>query len=609
MFCEKCGKPFEGEGSVCSECAAKQTEDTVNVEAPVAAEVVTPPAETSPAPESVAATEEPLVLGEPVVAKKKSRKGLIAGIVAAVLALSVGAYFLFFQGDSSNTPVVSATEVGTQSVQQPENYLDNVTDLYGDIINSTDYTSSTTEIRIQVDQNLLTLLSSNPNMAMDLTWLQNTTITIDRNLVDDILRRKLDISLNGTQIITVDTISSPENASTYVGFPELNNQYLLIPVSDQANFLSQLTTLRTLKGDLPSEDVLNDLAQRYLTLVLAEITDIAESEEDVTISGVTEKQKVQTITLTEADLLRIEKVLVENFASDPDIEVIYDVYSEYLNSLYGDYLLEKFDLYRDLVENLSETLEYLDEEIANAADDAYITVKLYTGADGNLAGCSATIVDASYETSLSLQTVKANGVTYLQYTVDDSQIIGQWETTGDTTVGQFQLLAIGDTEAFCTFDLSCTKGGQTEICMTPGADMLSNLLDSIAPNASLGALGDALAGSVALKATISEISKEQISAAFELTWNNSTLVTVSVSVKPKDPEEIHIPGDTVEYSNMIALEQWAKNLSIDKVLDNLRQAGVPEALLTELEAAFDQLFVSEDIAEEAIEETVPVNIT
>lgn len=609
MFCNKCGKEFEGQGTLCPECTAEATPVNNESVPPVPVPEETPVTQENqqatpvPQPETVESTEEPFVLGEPEAPRKPKRIGLIAGIAAAVIALAVGAYFLFFHGgDQSPATVNDATSATTAGAQVPaevqlDTYIDTLTGHYSTVKTAAGPRAMTADVHIQIGDALYGMLESVPDMPSDLRWLNDIQIVYDRNRYNGSTGQAATLRLHGTEIASFRQIRSAEDSSVYYGLPELNSRYLCMQYPEETfGLMLNQASVELMMQHLPAEEVVNRLLKRYVSLVAGQIAGAERIEETVQLGDISEKQYVTTVTITEADIYRILKTLLTQAQTDEDVKAIIDAYSAYVNASLGgnakEILGQEPDYYSDFTSSVPERLTELDDMIKDAKDENYIMVKVYNNLNGLITGLYATIYTTEEEAPVTVQaqSATADGVSQFVFAFEDMECTGTFRQDGDVataTVIFKQILEDGVSEEVCTMEVTATKGDKTVIKLIPGALMLEGLLEELP----IGAMSSALAGSVSATVTIYEFSQSRISAAIDVSFNNNSLVNITAELQQKAAQPIDLPSDPVIFNIMEGEEglmEWMQDVSIDPLLNNLRTAGAPQEILDALKERFAQ---------------------
>ena len=643
MFCANCGKSFEGESFLCPECAAAKeaqaapqaaelppvfepefTQNSLAQEAPVQQNSLAQEApiqqnslaQETPAPEAAPAEAEswdsdPFTVSAPTPAPAKKKFNFkLFGIIAAVLALVGGACFFFF-GTDTGKYMTSSPEEYLQEVQQEQvtTYIDGATALYGAFLSSGDIgpIASGTELRVQVGDALLSMAESAGVPADQVSFLKDIRVSTDTLMKDNALRNRFRFSLGETEILQLDAIMDLMTSRIYMAVPALNSQYLsaAIPSAGSINIAQVQTAMTMLREELPSEGDVSDMLNAFSEAALAQIVNVDKAEEMVSVAGVSEKQHVLTATITEGDVIRMAIAVLEEAQKNETFQELVAAMGTYANMLGAG-----VDLRNEIMTQLPAAIDQLNSMAATASGST-IMLKTYGNHSGEITGRIVTMFSGGpAEEVLRYLSATDDGVTKTEGTVGLYHFTGTKQTTGKVTSGKYTFTV--DSAEMFTLDVIETKNQSTEFRVSPGKDLMSNLMTMMggsqaesadgaaASGSALSPIAGLMAGSMSVSLTVYDEDSDTPGIAVSAQVGGQNLFVVSLTARKISSEDITIPQSYANAEDAEALEAWAENVSFTAVIDKLRAAGVPAELADQLEDLFSGVIPQAETATESV---------
>lgn len=634
MFCEKCGKAFDGEGTLCDVCAAEAAAVAVND---------TPPAEPAPvqavdgqqaptqmfdeqqnlvqifdeqqnplpaasdqqdqpasdaqdAPEVSVHEEDPFTLSTPAAPAKKKKKlnGKIIGIIAAVLALVGGTCFFFFFTDAGKY-MASSPEEYLQDVQQEEisTYVDGATALYGAFLDAPKSNANAADVRVQAGDAFFELAEAAGIPADQLNWLRDIRLNAALNKVNSTLQTNFRFALGETEIAQADVIFDMLSSRLYMALPGLNNQYLSAAfVTGNISLNQNSAAMDKLREELPSERAFRNMLNTFVEAALNEIVNVQKAEQIVMVDGVSEKQHVLTASITEGDALRMVKAILETAQNNETFKELLTAVTSYANMMGAG-----VNVYSEVMKEIPLSIAQLTAEINSYTSGSTIVLKTFVNHSGKITGRIVTVFSSGpAQEILNYLSATEDGVTKIQGNVNDFYFSGQKQTSGKITTGKYTFYM--RSEEMFTLDVTATKNQSTEFRLTPGKAIVNLLLGRAGltqsaqadagqaavsqPNAN--PLAGLLAGSFSFSMTVSDPDADAPAVSFGAQLNGKSLITVSIGAKEQDAQSITLPQSYVNAEDEAAFEAWYNDLDISGLIGKLRSAGVPEELVDSLES-------------------------
>ena len=576
MFCGKCGSYFEGDGTLCSQCAAEQAAQAGNETA-------------APADDTFQLnTAAPTGAGKP----PKKKRGLIAGIVAAavVVACGLGAFLCRdsikgFTDRTFKSPEAYFVDVQKTAIAE---HSDELTQTYGKLLNTyyddeaAEMTGFETEIAVTLGDDVLSLMESalsQQGMDMDISWLKDIRLSLSANVQDTKMQMLLSAALGKNKLLSADVIMDTDNSKVYAAVPELNKDYLMVDASDmfsaediQAALVESTEMTNKMLKVLPSEEVLNNLIDTYVDIALSSIEDVEKETETVEVGEASQKMVVLTAKITEADLIKIAQNVLEEARDDKDLKQIMDNLGEF----YADYYDFEIDMGEEFQAAVDSALEEMESLEAETDKSNYIELKTYVDMQSNLRGYELSVYEEGEPVmdTLSWLTAVNGKTTYTEADLDGVEIVGEKTENKSVSEGCYELIVEGS-EMF-TIEFEVEEEVRTTLRFVPGADLMDEIMsESGLPSALLG-------GNMALELSFGTDEADKSFCQLSVLAGSNTLFNVNLSAKAIDGGNITIPSDAIDALSDDAAQQWLANVDFEQLLTNLENAGIPADLVDTL---------------------------
>ncbi len=603
MYCKNCGNEVAEGVRFCSKCGANleisvdpeqntfenQEQNTfVNQEqnGEVCAnqeqngeDSVNQPLYNADANDFVAVNEETFVA--PTKTKGKFAKKLLCIVVPVIAVMVVVALCFnsitgfFMKNFGSNSDYFAYVEGTTLS-----GYSDSFTSLYSK--NQSGFSNgigTQNELKVELGDSLKTMLSGYLN-GMDLSWLNQIKLVGDTSFKDNKTSGTFGIVLGEQTILTFELIVDATTNAVLMRCKELNDKYISLPVESSINStesFSALTMLFTSTKYLPSEEELNDLLKKYITIILKEITDddVTKESGEVTANGVSEKCTVLKLKVTEKLALNVIKAILTEAATDQDIIAILEKFENGIKEasdieIKGDAVEEYKEGIADALENIAETLETL-----NGNGSEYFVLTDYVNSSHNIIGREVSVNGLPVFSAISATEGTNLG---FELTVSDQlSIVGAGENNGNSISGDYvvafegkELLNVSLDNIALDLENSNSKGA---IEIKLGKDV-SSLMDS-SSYAAISLVNPSIRIEV-------DASADKSIASIALLSGENNLVKVSLDSSIANAQTIETPAaDAI----MSSTEINPSDFDFSKIIENLKKAGVPQNILAMLQYA------------------------
>lgn len=628
MFCSNCGKELRETAKFCPDCGTpapvKASEEVVRPapedipaeapvqevteapleevtevpdEAPVQEEVETPVQETVEAPVVI----PPVAQVEEVPQKPKKKRGktlLIIGIVAVVLAvaLAVSAFASPFVGNLLAKTVMSP-EKYLQYVQKKstKDFAEELAAQVALLKNGYSLEPQAVHGNVTVTmgegfKNLV--IAEEPESEMLISWMESLGLDMDIAIENNKMGLDGKIQLNGTDLLEGKIAVDMEKGMAYLTLPELSGTAIGAPLSGELEYTMEerdeiLETFTQITNVIPSEEVMARLICRYMEVITDELSGVSRSTEAVSAGGVEEKVTVLSAKISEKTILDIAEAVLEEMEEDKDVKNI-------ILSLSGisELDVDGEELYKEFREGIRETLEDLDEE--EPSSGTVMTLQVYVDSVGDIVGIGVKEPETKGKVSfLALEKGAKTGVA-LRGDVPGLTFgfEGASDLVGTKRSGEYEVTYNGIKLLSATIkDVDEDKwkaglfDGTLTVSLSKEADMLLGFTD----------MEEILAGAK-LEIISRQDSKTDGEVELALYKNDALFLSVKIGAKDIGKKPVTIPDSYVNAEDDEAMLTWLAGIEIEPatIIEKLRNAGMPETILSLLE----QSIVTEMPAEE-----------
>ena len=604
MICKNCGNQLSEGTAFCGVCGVKIEDAPVSEPEASVYEAAAPtdttkyeeaeataPADTAQyeQKESVAPTYiNDGAVNEPAP-KKKSKKWLFVAIPVLAVVLAVVLCFntltgFFVKNFGSNASYFAYVEGTSLS-----GYSNTVTSLYGvgksNIVNGG---GAEGEMAIELGDTLTTMLSGYAN-GMDLSWLKQIKIKIDADTVGTKSSGTLALVLGEKTVLNAEYILDNEKGVAYLRCKELSDKFIKFEIPNMSGSAftamstvaansassSALNNIYDLMEYSPSEEELDKLFKKYIDIVLKQVTDddVTKEAGEITANGITQNCTVLKLNITDKLLLNVVKAVLTEAKNDKEIIAIIERFEKgikEISEIEGNAVEEYKKGIDDALENVDETIAELE---GNGKE--YFSLIDYVNGSHEIIGREVALNGTTALSILSAENGKDIG--YEFSVAGKLSFTGKAQKNGEAVTGDFSLVVEGkeiitiSTENLASDIENTTLSGA--IVLRLGKDV-KDLMDSSAYT-TLSLLD------LSLRLEF-ESSADKALSSFAVLSGEKIFVKLSVNSKTTEAIVADAPADGEIISSD---EIEISDLDLAKVIDNLKEAGVPQNLLTILQYA------------------------
>ncbi len=425
---------------------------------------------------------------------------------------------------------------------------DSVTEYYGKYIGYFNSMGSHSEVTLSVEQagmDMLEELMMGGSGDLDMSWLSSVKITTDSQFSDNTNQVKMAIALGNTDILSCNVITNLAKGVFYLALPELSDQALKMEIGEYA--LEQMQGLEMLQN-LPSEEVVGRIIDRYMDILLENIDEVTRSEQEVTQAGVSQDCYVLKVRIYEEDAIRIAKAVLTQARDDADIKAVIEAM--------GDQFFPGG--YTQLQESIDEALAFMEEyEIEDS--EQYISLTTYTDKKNNVIGRRVAMPDNQGEVSY-LTVTDGDGFTYKMDLAGKVSMTGSGTVKDGKTNGTYSVSVMGmeiaalEVQNFQSSEKSMTG----TVSIKPSSVIMENTMEWLQ--------------GVSLEVDL-DISNAASKIDMRVLLNGTKYLTVSAVSQSTVAGTVTEPDNYVDMTDSDELQQWVSGMDYQELMERIEDAG------------------------------------
>ena len=458
-------------------------------------------------------------------------------------------------------------------------------------------------------------VTANLGEAMDLDFLSEISLGLDVDSNDELSQLQLSLGLSNTQIVALSLLMSED--TFWFGAPGLSDTFMEIsagimgitPANDQ-----QTEMVAELLSILPEEKEIDKLLTKYLALALKEIGKVERTQTTLELDGLKQDVTRLDVKIYEQDALDAVKAILTAAKDDQAIKKIIDDFAAFYNDMCREQSVdwEDMDLYAGFTAGVEGALKNLPAE-AETTDSA-IGMVFYVDANHDIVGFSLdlSLLFEPVKKSEAMNTVAPASVNGAATSAPASRSGYNMFTCYTVTEGEnykslLEIRAYDDEVAAFAITGGGTKkdgaiNGNYSVAVLGTSYLTIELKDYVSSLDAIGGVVVLIPTEEAIKAifngpipylNVDEIALELgfdiaegiINLETKLAGDNALIAGIALKLADKEIASLQKPTNTVkpnEQSSILGL-LMEMDLDLTSVFTNLRNAGVPDDLVTMLE--------------------------
>lgn len=429
----------------------------------------------------------------------------------------------------------------------------------------------------------------------DVSWLQSITFDSDITIKDGVEAIVGGLLLNDTKLCDLNFYMDLANMVEYIQIPELSDGYISAPIegtvttsegvaeNSQEIMSTYMNALSDLSSALPDSDTLGTLLDRYGNIIIDNIEEGSSVEESVSVDGISEDCTAYEGTVSEKAVTAMAEGILTAAKDDAEIKGLFE---QWAGTSDGE------DQYQQFEDAVADTLDSIGSADGEVSEDPVFSSKVWVNADNKIVGREFAVIDGAETTPVFTWKAPSDGDTsalLLEITAEDSSLtLTGSGTTSDGLLNGDYIFAIDGTEAADinveNLETKPEKAGYYNGTLNvtfPVAEA-----DAANTDGESEAASNPLAGFGIVINLKSDASTDSSSMGLTVTTSGAPIATLTISGGYGDG--VDIPDltaldKTYDGSDDAAMTEYVANINWDTFLANIKAAGVPDELATQLE--------------------------
>lgn len=429
----------------------------------------------------------------------------------------------------------------------------------------------------------------------DVSWLQSITFDSDITIKDGVEAIVGGLLLNDTKLCDLNFYMDLANMVEYIQIPELSDGYISAPIegtvttsegvaeNSQEIMSTYMNALSDLSSALPDSDTLGTLLDRYGNIIIDNIEEGSSVEESVSVDGISEDCTAYEGTVSEKAVTAMAEGILTAAKDDAEIKGLFE---QWAGASDGE------DQYQQFEDAVADALDSIGSADGEVSEDPVFSSKVWVNADNKIVGREFAVIDGAETTPVFTWKAPSDGDTsalLLEITAEDSSLtLTGSGTTSDGLLNGDYIFAIDGTEAADinveNLETKPEKAGYYNGTLNvtfPVAEA-----DAANTDGESEAASNPLAGFGIVINLKSDASTDSSSMGLTVTTSGAPIATLTISGGYGDG--VDIPDltsldKTYDGSDDAAMTEYVANINWDTFLANIKAAGVPDELATQLE--------------------------
>ena len=429
----------------------------------------------------------------------------------------------------------------------------------------------------------------------DVSWLQSITFDSDITIKDGVEAIVGGLLLNDTKLCDLNFYMDLANMVEYIQIPELSDGYISAPIegtvttsegvaeNSQEIMSTYMNALSDLSSALPDSETLGTLLDRYGNIIIDHIEEGSSVEESVSVDGISEDCTAYEGTVSEKAVTAMAEGILTAAKDDAEIKGLFE---QWAGASDGE------DQYQQFEDAVADALDSIGSADGEVSEDPVFSSKVWVNADNRIVGREFAVIDGAETTPVFTWKAPSDGDTsalLLEITAEDSSLtLTGSGTTSDGLLNGDYIFAIDGTEAADinveNLETKPEKAGYYNGTLNvtfPVAEA-----DAANTDGESEAASNPLAGFGIVINLKSDASTDSSSIGLTVTTSGAPIATLTISGGYGDG--VDIPDltsldKTYDGSDDAAMTEYVANINWDTFLANIKAAGVPDELATQLE--------------------------
>lgn len=432
--------------------------------------------------------------------------------------------------------------------------------------------------------------------GMDVSWLKSLKFDSDITIKNGVEAIVGGLLLNDTKLCDLNLYMDLANMAEYIQIPQLSEGYITAPIqstvtttngvaeNSQEIMSTYMKVLSDLSSVLPDSATLGTLLDRYGNMVIDNIEEGASVEESVSVDGISEDCTAYEGTVSEKAVTAMAEEILTAAKDDNEIKGLFEQWAD---------ATEGEDQYQQFEDAVADALDSIGSADGEVSEDSVFSSKVWVNADDKIVGREFALIDGAETTPVFTWKAPSDGDTsalLLEITVEDSSLtLTGSGTTSDGLLNGDYIFAMDGTEAADinveNLETKPEKMGYYNGTLNvtfPVAEA-----DDTTAEEDSDTVSNPLAGFGIVINLESDASADTSSIGLTITTSGAPIATLTISGGYGDG--VDIPDlttldKTYDGSDDAAMSEYLTGINWDTFLANVKAAGVPDELATQLES-------------------------
>ena len=404
----------------------------------------------------------------------------------------------------------------------------------------------------------------------DVSWLQSISLDSNISIKDGVEAIVSSVLLNDNKLCDFNVYMDLANMMEYIQIPELSDSYMKAPVSSDSEENSEeaqqflntyMTTLSDLTSVLPDSKTLSTLLDRYGNIIIDSFEEGSSVEESVSVDGISEECTAYEGIISEKTAYTIVEKVLTTAKDDEEIKALFDQWSDDASN--------EENQYKDFQNLITDALDDMNRDDEGSTDNEAFSSKVWVNGDGKIVGRQFGITDGTDTTPVFTWKAPSEG--------EDSILAVNGTETVDINVENLETKPAKAGYYNGTFNISF-PAAETDSSDSEAGESTEDDTDTSAT--------DMLAGFGAVIKLTSDADADTSTLDLTVTTSGAALATLSIT--GSYGEGVEIPDfasldKTYDATDDEAMTEYLTEINWDTFLANVKAAGVPDELATQLE--------------------------
>lgn len=553
-ICRQCGAAVPAGMKFCTRCGTR-------MEAGV-----------QPGPQTAAGGNVRPAAGPVKPVKKKSKKGLVIGLVSAVVVVGAGVGVFAAVNSNAFKSRFSSPEDYYRDVETAwlKEQSEKVGGSYGKAMDVTEDMGIESTIKVRVEEAGQALLGA-AGIDEEILALNDLEIRMNMGKGGDLFGMDGALYSADERLAGLNTIYDSDTGEMYLQIPELSDTYLYMSAETMYEYgyidysqMSMAEALEQMTDILPSEDTVTSFMERYGGIFIEHAKDVEKESSTLEVGDVSQDCTLLTVTLDETEIQDLALDMLETLRDDKDMEdMISAVAKASAASMGADAYGDEAAYYEEFQDALQETIDQLED---SELSECTIRMYVWVNNKGEIVGRKLSMtMEGETQDLLTFQCPREGDAYAVRILLGDEEnsdgeylaIEGDGTISGDKADGDLTLF-VGE-EEILRVDIAGYDTKKADDGYLSGSFTFSTTVEEELQN-------------YALQIDL-EQGEDTGSAVLTILSNDAALASLDITTAMTDSYDVSVPdsADLCDMSDYDEMEAYEENADVEGLLEKLSQ--------------------------------------